>query len=381
MQYYKRQRKALDAFYENLAGIVEQYNTKKKWIVFGSSRISGMIIHFLRVKGIVVDAIIDNDEMRQGKKAFGIDIFKPEKILNPYQNDVIVLIASAHQESMIDQLQKMGYQYNKDVVKVIDLVALMKDFSFDNNEGYVEMTLDEVKKTQMDILSFLHEICQENNLKYCISGGTLLGAVRHGGYIPWDDDIDIVMEINDIKKLSEILKNHPRYKLISMFDPELDYFDDCSLLVDTYTKMDMNRFPIQCTTGVSIDIFLLTGIPDGDAGREYIENARKLESDCYNTLYSREECRKKIDILIDYLQKYGFEESNQTGAVLGSYFYREIFDRTVYATQVPMKFEDREYWAPKGYEVYLKQIFGDYMKLPPIQQQQPHHYFKAYRGE
>lgn len=378
MNYYKRHKEALNTFYNSIDELIEKYTDKKEWIVFGSSRICGMLIAYLDKKGIRVSGIVDNDKKRQGEKAFGIKIYSPDTYLIPKKDNVLIMIASAHQESMINQLENLGYMYEEDIIKVIDLPALMSDFGFEERSEYQKMTIEEVKKCQMDILAYLQEVCQEYNLEYAISGGTLLGAVRHKGYIPWDDDIDVVMKLEDIQKLSEILKDDKRYKLISMFDDELDYFDDCALMVDTNTIMDMNRFPMQSITGVSIDIFLLTGIPDGKEGKEYMLKARELESNCYNTLYSEKECRKNIHKLISYLEEHKFENYNKAGAVLGSYFYREILDREDYEKHVELPFEDRIFWAPIGYKNYLENIFGNYMKLPPIEQQKPHHFFNAY---
>ena len=378
MEYYKRQKTALNTFYHNLDQLVDKYSGKKEWIMFGSNRICGMIISYLNTKGIKVSAIVDNDATRQREKAFGLDIYKPEKLLQPYRDEVLILIASSHQESMISQLEDMGYKYEADIKKIIDLPEMMGKFDFEDRTGYKKMTVDEVRKCQMDILEYLQKICIENGLRYWIAGGTLLGAVRHKGYIPWDDDIDVIMELKDLKKLSTLLKEDKRYKLISMFDEELDYFDDCSLLVDTETIMDINRFPMQGTTGVNIDIFVLTGIPEGQAGKEYMLRAKQLETNCYNTLYSAEECRKSINELIDYLAAHDFDDYEKAGAVLGVYFYKEILDRADFAECVELSFEDRTFWAPKGYEHYLTQIFGDYMRLPAKEQQVPHHYFNAY---
>ena len=95
-----------------------------------------MIIAYLKTKGISVSFIIDNNLMNQNKVAFGVPIYKPENILQPKKKDVIILIASAHQDEMINQLENMGYIYMKDIVKVIDLPELMSDFSFENRDGF-----------------------------------------------------------------------------------------------------------------------------------------------------------------------------------------------------------------------------------------------------
>ncbi len=379
MLKYRRHKKALHIFYQNLDNIVEKYSSKKEWIVFGSSRICGMLIHYLSVKGIQVSHIIDNDPASQDKTAFGIRIHKPENLLLPKQKDRLILIASAHQEAMIQQLETMGYLYGEDIIKVIDLPELMSDFSFENRDGYQPLTSSEIRKYQLGILEYLKQICLEHHLEYFVIGGTLLGAVRHKGYIPWDDDIDVIMDIRDIKKLSEILKKENRYQLISMFDEELDYFDECSLMIDTETVVDMNRFPMQGTTGISIDIFSITGIPDGQAGKDYIVEARSLESDCYNSLYSPELCRSNIKKLISHLTKYEISSCNYAANALGRNFYREIVPKEAVQHHVEMPFENQIVWAPAGWKQYLEQFFGDYMQLPPKEQQVAHHFFHAYR--
>lgn len=379
MEYYRRHKGALHIFYHNIDQIVDKYSSKKTWIVFGSSRICGMIIHYLKVKGIQVSHIIDNDRASQNKTAFGVQIHKPEDLLLPKRKDCLVLIASAHQAAMTRQLESMGYTYGEDMIKVIDLPELMSDFSFENREGYQLLTSSEIRKHQLGILEYLKKICLEHQMEYFVIGGTLLGAVRHQGYIPWDDDIDVIMDIRDIIKLSAILKKDKRYKLISMFDEELDYFDECSLMVDTETVMDINRFPMQGTTGVSIDVFSITGIPDGQAGRDYIVEARSLESECYNSLYSPEVCRRNIDKLIQHLTKYEISSCNYAANALGRNFYREIVKKEAVQQHVEMPFEDRTIWAPAGWEQYLTQFFGDYMQLPPKEQQVAHHFFHAYK--
>ena len=337
-----------------------------------------MIIAYLKTKGISVSFIIDNNLMNQNKVAFGVPIYKPENILQPKKKDVIILIASAHQDEMINQLENMGYIYMKDIVKVIDLPELMSDFSFENRDGFRKMPSSIIREYQLKILEYLKFICLKYNLEYFIIGGTLLGAVRHQGYIPWDDDIDVLMNIRDIMKLSEILKKDKRYKLISMFDDEIDYFDECSLMVDTETIMDMNRFPIQSTTGISIDIFAITGIPSGEDGKNYMLESRQLETECYNSLYSPEKCRKNIHKLIECLTRYEINSCPQVGNVLGRNFYNEIVSKDAVKQHIEMPFEDKIVWAPIGYEQFLTQFFGDYMQIPPKEQQIAHHYFNAF---
>ena len=79
------------------------------------------------------------------------------------------------------------------------------------------LSLEEIKQVELDILKYLHELCEQHQIKYFIDFGTLLGAVRHKGFIPWDDDTDISLARDEFEKLYQVLKNenHPYYKLIS----------------------------------------------------------------------------------------------------------------------------------------------------------------------
>ena len=80
-----------------------------------------------------------------------------------------------------------------------------------------EIKTDELKKIEFDLLKFVKEFCKENNLTYFLCGGTLLGAVRHKGFIPWDDDIDIFMPIKDYKKFIQLMKNNEKYRVKKIY--------------------------------------------------------------------------------------------------------------------------------------------------------------------
>ena len=79
------------------------------------------------------------------------------------------------------------------------------------------MSLDEIKEVELNILKYLHELCEKHDIKYFIDFGSLLGAVRHGGFIPWDDDTDISLARDEFERLYEVLvkEKHPYYRLIS----------------------------------------------------------------------------------------------------------------------------------------------------------------------
>jgi lipopolysaccharide cholinephosphotransferase len=259
----------------------------------------------------------------------------------------------------------------------IDLPKEMNDYSFADRTGYVEMTEADIKRSHLRMLQKLHKVCTEHGLRYFMCGGTLLGAVRHKGYIPWDDDIDVVMPMPDIIRLAEVLREDEAFSLISFAD-DVDYFDTCSLMVDNSTVCDFNGF-MQLTSGVSIDIFPFSGVPEEEAAqRQYLEQMKELEMNKWNKLYNPQECKTANQQLVDYMLSFEYDKSSTIGYVLSRYFVRDIFPRYYFDETVQLEFEGLMLNAPKYWHEYLTKLMGDYMTLPPVEKRVGVHYYKAY---
>ena len=118
-----------------------------------------------------------------------------------------------------------------------------------------KLTLDEVKKIQLEILAYIDSFCKKNNISYFINYGTLLGAVRHKGFIPWDDDIDISMDREHYNMFIEKFnQDSSKYKILSL-DTDKAYFNNFIKVVDTTTKIVDNRNYKTFSCGVFVDIF------------------------------------------------------------------------------------------------------------------------------
>ena len=284
---YKRYDKALNVLYDNLNKIVEKSDLEhKKIYMFGTSKIATMIISFLQKENVSLCGIIDNDKSRHGFIIENLEVYSPD-ILRNYDKDVIVLIASSYQNEMIKQLQDMGYKYNDNIIKVIDLQDLMEDYSFVDRNGYKEMSPEDIRTCQLNLMKYLKKVCDENGIDYYLTYGTLLGAVRHKGFIPWDDDVDVSVDGKEIDRLAELINKSDRYQLITCKNCD-GYFDQISLLIDKTTVVDFNQFPLQTTTGISIDIFPIYGLPDSpEEFKDYIEKIKELEKKKWNNLYGK----------------------------------------------------------------------------------------------
>lgn len=380
-QYYVVHDYALDQLKKNLDQMIKEGRFNNRFIVvFGVNKITAIITEYLKGQNIDIHAIIDNDKAKHEYIIDGIKICAPEKILSTYRTDALILIASSYQDEMMAQLEALNYFEGEQSIKVIDLPKLMNDYSYVNRQDYKVMKMDEVKKRQIKLLKLLKQVCDENDIEYFLGYGTLLGSVRHEGYIPWDDDIDVLVWGKDFRRLAKIINS--RYEIgimVNCFEHKR-YQDQVGILIDYDSIMDFNLFPLQATTGVGIDIFPLFGIPEGiEEKQEYIETVKKLEMTKWRELGSHSNCHNATIKLFNYMASFNTEKCNEVGYILSPYFVKDILSKKIFTSTVKVKFEDEEYNAPIMYKEYLSQIYGNYMELPPIKKRQKaRHYYRAY---
>ena len=247
-----------------------------------------------------------------------------------------------------------------------------------------KMSNCDIKARELDMLLLLDRICQENNLIYSLSCGTLIGAVRHQGFIPWDDDIDVHMPRPDYLKLLQIF-DEPGYKIISSEDFTYEYPYAKILDLSTHVKSNLS----QLDKHLWIDIFPVDGVSSDDAE---VKHNYKLAK-CYQTmlalidtkdihskmfagvfikkyilkplarLYGRRRWLEKLERLGKQIP---YESAQYVAAVTGcEYIHNGPMKKSDFEKTVRMPFEGHMFSVMSCWDMYLTGAYGDYMKLPP----------------
>lgn len=263
-----------------------------------------------------------------------------------------------------------------------------------------KLSKSEIKDVQIKILKKVVEFCDKNGLTYSLGYGTLLGAIRHKGYIPWDDDIDLIMPRPDYNRLIDNFNlNHSDYKIHS-FQINQDFtfpfakvsFID-SLLIEN-TDYDSNKI------GINIDIFPIDGVSDKILEQKRtiiylrilrnllniklisINNKRKFYKNLIllfgKTLLKKVSYSKIIKSIIKVSTKFKYENSKFAGGLVWTYGFNEIMNKNIFSDTIKVNFEGEEYNGLSNYNEYLTNIYGDYMELPPKEKRVTHHSFDAY---
>ncbi|MCM1320692.1 MAG: LicD family protein [Bacteroides sp.] len=264
-----------------------------------------------------------------------------------------------------------------------------------------EIFIEDIRRIQLEMLDYFDDLCRKNNLRYSLSGGTLLGAVRHKGYIPWDDDIDVFMPRKDYEQflLAADKSEQNYYKIFSPFNNEFYYYP-FSKLVDVRTKIDENHDRPLPQIGIYIDIFPIDGLPNNEKKRKnYWNRIRKIKRVCtmvYQKKAHGENMLKQIfryvmffllklvkaNTIAKFLNTisscYEIEKSDYAAVSLFGYGEKEQMPVSVLSDFSELQFEGKMYKVIKNYDLYLSNLYGDYMKLPPENQRQMKHGFSAY---
>lgn len=266
------------------------------------------------------------------------------------------------------------------------------------------MTLKEIHAATLEILSFIDETCKKLNLQYYALYGTALGAVRHHGFIPWDDDLDIGMQRDDYNLFCEYINEHNTGSFyIDNYYTNHDYPYYIMRLCDRRYSLLFDGYKYK--SGLFIDIYPLDGMGKENDSSYWAKRKSYLTlvQTCYllasnESVFVGSSTIKRIlrmplciiskilgkkvffKLLDRYANVYSYQESDFIGVPCWSMrltrYKKDIFNSTI---RVP--FENISITLPAGYDEMLKSDYGDYMTLPPPDKRKATHYYVAYKND
>ncbi len=270
-----------------------------------------------------------------------------------------------------------------------------------------EMTSKELKSCALGILLFIDNICKENDITYYLCGGTLLGAFRHKGFIPWDDDIDIMLPRADYDLFLRIFPFNERYRIMRPLEDK-GYPYPYAKVADTRTqKKEYGLRSKYHLYGVDVDVFPIDSLPNSEEEcLDYFKEIEKLDINlnCLKLKYTKGKTFfstmkkflgitisrvsemlglisiKKLLMQFDVLtRKYNSMKSDYCGITsISHYGIKERNKKKDYAPTISVEFEGHIFPSPSNYNVYLSQLYGKtYMQMPPTSLR-VNHGIKAY---
>ena len=237
----------------------------------------------------------------------------------------------------------------------------------------------------LEIVKYIDKLCKKHNIEYYIIYGSTLGAIRHKGFIPWDDDFDIGMTYENYLKFIEVCDNELDTKKYFLQRPETEpnyYLSFMKLRDITTTLIEQANKNMDITYGVYVDIFPIVGVPKNKIKRKILEINRafalsantniinnKFLSGVFKIILKIVGKKRILDICRKNCVKYSCNDYEDWNCIFdGDGMEINMTTKSIMGTPTRVEFEDLELPIPEKYDEYLKHIYGDYMKLPSKKQ-------------
>ena len=250
-------------------------------------------------------------------------------------------------------------------------------------------TVRDVQIKILEIMKYIDKLCRENGIVYYIMGGTALGAIRHGGFIPWDDDLDIFMTPSEYAKFKAVFENtkHPQF-VLQEWKTTPDYLEYAKIRMNGTTFIEEHfKDRKEMHHGIYVDIMILHKVPESKFTQKVVYYYSK-----FVTLYGLSQrnwrpktkmqalilkslkflpCKLMAKICYKKIYKYDNRESNYRYCywITPAKFKNGLFDKSFFETPVEIPFEDTTLLGSEKIKEYLTYRYGDYMKLPDEAQQ------------
>ena len=252
------------------------------------------------------------------------------------------------------------------------------------------ISIEERKVVQLEMLKEIDAFCRKNNIKYSLAFGTLLGAVRHKGFIPWDDDVDIMMPLPDMLRFKEIFHS----KSMAYCDLDTDKYFQFAFARIANTSTYSQTGLICESYGICIDLYPVVAIPfDIESQTLYFNKACQLEKYCdflnkwrsrairYLPVKSIPFYRGSVRKLSNHLRySYQYEKSKMFYIIAGpiNLHHTMTYNFDMFSKTIEMEFEGILFQVISEYDKFLSLRYGDYMTPPPEDKRHPYHGFQNF---
>ena len=265
-----------------------------------------------------------------------------------------------------------------------------------DKKDYRKLNIAEIKEVELGVMDYIHKICQEKGINYTLAYGSLLGAVRHKGFIPWDDDLDIALKRQEYDRLYKAIQedNDKIYKVVS-WENDARYPYPFYRVYDSRTVYENNYIQNDIELGICVDVFPFDDYKDVNKEITKLDMCRRLS---VYTLYGIRNKDAGVKNLVRYLLLIVFRLTrvkiwnkrlnNCSKASVDSGYIDYLMESKRYSTKIDSKsldkvidskFENRIYRIPQEYDHILTTIYGsDYMEIPPVEKRIQHDNFVAY---
>jgi lipopolysaccharide cholinephosphotransferase len=261
-----------------------------------------------------------------------------------------------------------------------------------NKDDYEDLSLRDAQMIMADILKDVHELCEKHGIKYFLDAGTLIGAVRHKGFIPWDDDVDIGMPREEYNKFLEIAKKElPRHLFLQTFETD-EYYN----VYPTPCKVRYNNTMFlengaeenhKMHNGIFIDVFPYDSLPKHRYTYkiqrtlsynilksfkrlrdmpEHLSFKNKITFSFYRLVVKMFPNKRRLKVF-DCLVKWNDPKSEYMGYGVDTYWSEYVYKKSDYFDLTKLEFEGKYFYAPKNYDAILTELYGDYMTMPKVE--------------
>jgi len=258
-----------------------------------------------------------------------------------------------------------------------------------NKDEYEDLSLRDAQMLMVDVLKAVHELCEKHGIKYFLDAGTLIGAVRHKGFIPWDDDVDIGMPREEYNKFLEIApKELPKHLFLQTFETD-EYYNvyptPCKVRYNnTLFLEEGTEENSKMHNGIFIDVFPYDSLPKLKITYkiqrtlsynilksfkrlrdmpEYLSFKNKITFSFYKLVVKMFPNKRRLQFF-NYLVKWNDPKSDYMGYGVDTYWSEYVYKKSDYFDLAKLEFEGQYFYAPKNYDAILTELYGDYMTMP-----------------